>query len=234
MQFGPNPNITLFNPAQYAGRIGEGPSPSPAMSSSTPSSSAYSAQHREMWRYEPVASYAEDYRNDQPLLQELGVDFGHMYTKVMAVLNPARRVDEDIMVDSDMAGPIVFLVVLGFCLLLAGKIHFGYIYGFGAFGNVAMYTIMNLMAHAGHSLDMARTFSVLGYALLPIVGLAVVAVFVSLRNVVGAVLGLLCITWCTACATKFFEAALTMKAQRWLIAYPVFLFYACFVLITIF
>jgi len=160
-------------------------------------------------------------------------------------------------------------------LLQAGKIHFGYIYGFGAFGNVAIYTIMNLMATTGvsgghepqhvqfdaitrscalftrhdhhslsspadpprplqHSLDMSRTFSVLGYALLPIVGIAVLAVFFTLRNVFGAVLGVLCIAWCTACATKFFEAALAMHNQRWLIAYPVFLFYACFALITIF
>lgn len=46
--------------------------------------------------------------------------------------------------------PVALLLVLEL-LLQAGKIHFGYIYGFGAFGNVAIYTIMNLMATTGVS-----------------------------------------------------------------------------------
>lgn len=42
------------------------------------------------------------------------------------------------------------------------------------------------------------------------------------------------IAWCTYSATRFFEAAMHMQQQRWLIAYPTLLFYACFVLITVF
>jgi hypothetical protein len=164
-----------------------------------------------------------------------------------------------------MAGPIVFCLVLGFCLLLvscccasacsirmypipslslctrllicflqAGKVHFGYIYGFGAFGCVGIHTIVNLMASPSHSLDVSRVFSVLGYGLLPIVSLAALAVFVDLRSIFGAALGVACIFFCTYSGTRFFVAAAQMDAQRWLIAYPTFLFYACFALMTIF
>ena len=143
--------------------------------------------------------------------------------------------DAGIMSDNDMAGPIVFCLALGFFLLLAGKVHFGYIYGFGAFGCFALHFILNLICpNSSKSIDAAGVFSVLGYALLPIVALAAVAIVLSLRNIVGALLGLLSIFWCSFCATKFFELALDMSQQRWLIAYPVFLFYACFALITIF
>ena len=43
-----------------------------------------------------------------------------------------------------------------------------------------------------------------------------------------------CILWSTHTATRFFEKALHMADQRYLIAYPVGLVYSCFVLITVF
>lgn len=47
-----------------------------------------------------------------------------------------------------MAGPLMFALVLGFALLMVGKLHFGYIYGFGAFGCLAIYLLVSLMAGA--------------------------------------------------------------------------------------
>ena len=64
--------------------------------------------------------------------------------------------------------------------LLAGKIHFGYIYGFGAIGCIAMYTVLNLMNKTS-VIDMSRVFSVLGYSMLPIVALSAVNILVDLR-----------------------------------------------------
>lgn len=53
-------------------------------------------------------------------------------------------------------------------------------------------------------------------------------------GVAGLICALLTISWCTFSATRTFEAALEMREQRYLIAYPVFLLYACFALITVF
>jgi hypothetical protein len=39
---------------------------------------------------------------------ELGINFSHIGTKSMTVLNPFRRVDEHIMDDADLAGPLIF------------------------------------------------------------------------------------------------------------------------------
>lgn len=135
--------------------------------------------------------------------------------------------------DSDMAGPLVFCLALGFCLLLTGKLHFGYIYGFGAMGCLAMYTIVNLMSYSS-ALDLSRTFSVMGYCLLPIVLLSAVAVVLDLRGSLGMVLGGGAVAWCTLSSARFFDASLGMREQKWLIAYPACLLYACFALITIF
>ena len=97
----------------------------------------------------------DDPDNDPPLLEELGVDMGHIKEKTLDVLNPKvgrcspllftflwllwmkwyfvfprpilialcvfvclqREIDHTIMRDSDIAGPLLFCLVLGFCLL---------------------------------------------------------------------------------------------------------------------
>ena len=52
-------------------------------------------------------------------------------------------------------------------------------------GSLSIYVIVNLMSEAAHSIDVMRTFSILGYSLLPVVVLAAVAVFIDLRGAVG-------------------------------------------------
>lgn len=159
--------------------------------------------------------------------------------------------------DSDIAGPLMFCLILGTCLLLTGKLHFGYIYGLGLLSCLSMYALVNLLAHnsaptptvstagspnpdntAGAAgvaqLDLARTFSVLGYCLLPIVILSFLNVFISFRGFFGSIFGLSAIIWCTLAASRLFEAVLGMQGQKWLLAYPSFLIYAVFALITIF
>ena len=202
----------------------------------------------------------EDYSNEPPLLQgafpvereavhapttlqphpppptpELGIDFAHIWAKVFAVLN-FSKLDKTVMADADLAGPLVIALALGVCLLAAGKLHFGYIYGFGMMGGGALYLVLCLMAgnESTGGLDLTRTFSVLGYCLLPIVLLAGVAVVYDLRGSGGAVLGVAAVVWCAQSATRFFEAACDMTDQRYLVAYPLLLLYATFALITIF
>ena len=63
----------------------------------------------------------EDYENEPPLLEELGVDFSHIRSKVTAVLMLNRPIDPSVMHDADMAGPLVFCLVLGMCLLLVRR-----------------------------------------------------------------------------------------------------------------
>jgi len=49
---------------------------------------------------------------------ELGINFGHIRDKSLTVLNPLQPVDERIMDDADLAGPIIFVFCFGTCLLL--------------------------------------------------------------------------------------------------------------------
>ena len=55
-----------------------------------------------------------------------------------------------------------------------------------------------------------------------------------LRGALGLVLSLAAIAWCSNAAALFFVVALEADDQRWLIAYPVMLFYTCFALFAVF
>ncbi|GAB5364015.1 hypothetical protein AAMO2058_000933300 [Amorphochlora amoebiformis] len=173
-----------------------------------------------------------DFSNEPPLLEELGINFDHIWQKTLAVLVPVKELKQEIMVDADMAGPLFFCLLLGFCLLLTGKVHFGYIYGFGLIGCLGMYIILNLMSD--RSIDIYRTASILGYCLLPIVSLAAASIVFNLKGYIGFSTTTVTILWCTVAATRFVEATLDMRPQRYLVAYPLMLLYSCFALITVF
>ena len=174
----------------------------------------------------------DNYDNEPPLLEELGIRFDHIWTKTQAVVNPISKLRDDILEDADLAGPIFFALILGSCLLLAGKVHFGYIYGFSMFGCLGMHMIVNLLHQRG--LDFVMTCSVLGYGLLPVIALAGLSIVVNLQGVVGMVLAAVAIVWSTFAAGRLFDSKLVLTEQYWLVAYPVVLLYSCFVLITIF
>ncbi|EJU04454.1 Yip1-domain-containing protein [Dacryopinax primogenitus] len=169
---------------------------------------------------------------EPPLLEELGINFSHIRDKSLTVLNPLQRVDARIMDDADLAGPLLFCFCFAMFLLISGKPQFGYIYGVALLGSTSMYALLNLMSETG--IDAYRTASVLGYCLLPMVAMGALSVGVKLDGMIGYILSLLSVAWCTHSASAIFCAVLTMHDQRFLVAYPVALLYGCFGLLTVF
>ena len=184
--------------------------------------------------------YFEDYENEPPLLEELGVNFPHIYSKSRAVLFPigkhAKSLESGFIEnDADLAGPLAFALGLGGELLLSGKMHFGYVYGFGMSGCAAMTLLLNLLNPNG-AVSMWTVISILGYALLPVNLLAGINVLIRVHKlgVWGMVMAVLAICWCTMASTRLFERGCNMRAQRFLVAYPAALLYSAFVMLTIF
>ena len=117
--------------------------------------------------------------------------------------------------------------------------HFGYIYSFGLLGCAGLYWVLNLMSSPAHDSSHApvgfyHVLSVFGYSLLPIVLIAAAAPVLDMRGPVGGVATAAAVAWCAYSAVRFFEALTKMTEHRWLLAYPAFLLYACFALITVF
>ncbi|KAF7428617.1 hypothetical protein PC9H_007844 [Pleurotus ostreatus] len=172
------------------------------------------------------------FEGEPPLLEELGINFSHIRAKSLTVLNPLSKVEPHIMDDADLAGPLLFLFCFGASLLLSGKLQFGYIYGVALLGCAGIYALLNSMSESG--IDAYRVASVLGYCLLPMVGVGAVSVMATLDGTLGYALVLLSILWCTYSASGIFVTVLRMSDQRLLVAYPVGLLYGCFALLSVF
>ncbi|KAK1782443.1 hypothetical protein QBC45DRAFT_344497 [Copromyces sp. CBS 386.78] len=227
-----------------------------------------------------AAFSTEGYEGEPPLLEELGVNFGHIRSKTLAVLNPFGRIDQHLMDDSDMAGPVLFFFLMGTFLLLSGRVHFGYIYGLALFGSISLHVILSLMApSAGPSapnapgsvpgggaqaysaypgpsatsvssssmsaadhdhntgpstLTFARSASVLGYCLLPLVMTSLVGIVIPMDTPLGIVLTSAAILWSTYSASGIFCAVSRMRSMRALVAYPLALFYVGFGIMSVF
>nr|XP_010978647.2 protein YIPF7 [Camelus dromedarius] len=182
--------------------------------------------------YYSQSSYIDSFDEEHPLLEELGINFDHIWQKTLTVLNPLKPADGSIMNETDLTGPILFCVALGATLLLAGKVQFGYVYGMSAIGCLGIHALLNLMSSSGVSCGCVA--SVLGYCLLPMVILSSCAVFCSLQGIFGTVSALVIIGWCSLSASKIFISALDMEGQQLLIAYPCALLYGLFALLTVF
>ncbi|KAL2266016.1 hypothetical protein VTJ83DRAFT_5368 [Remersonia thermophila] len=241
-----------------------------------------------------AAFSTEGYPGEPPLLEELGVNVGHIRQKTLAVLNPLSRPDQHLMDDSDLAGPLFFFLLYGTFLLLSGRVHFGYIYGLAVFGSILLHGILSLMAPAaesvaaggsyaaayagavpgpdgvgvgagptamggsaaavpgggkngassvgggagggggGGSLTFARSASVLGYCLLPLLATSMVGIFMPMDKPVGIALSAAAILWSTWSASGIFCAVGGMRGMRALVAYPLALFYVGFGIIAVF
>jgi hypothetical protein len=177
-----------------------------------------------------------DPADDLPLLEELGIFPAHIFAKSQAVLHPMRHMNDDVVEDSDLAGPLCFCVILAFLLTLQGKMHFGAIYGLSVLGALFAQGLLTLMSDTTVRLQLV--ISSLGYCLLPNLILAVVSTLHLW--VVGTAVGimlplsLLTVAWSAWCCTKMFTQAFVLDQQRFLVLYPVTLFYAVFAAITIF
>ncbi|XP_073340111.1 protein YIPF7-like [Pagrus major] len=169
---------------------------------------------------------------EPPLLEELGINLDHIWQKALTVLNPFKPADGSIMNETDLTGPIVFCIALGVTLMMAGKAHFGYVYGTSATACIGMYFLLSLMSSL--SVSYGCVASVLGYCLLPMVAISAFAVFYSLQGILGTVLVLLGVGWCSFSASKIFTSTLALEGQQLLVAYPCALLYGVFALFTVF
>lgn len=181
-----------------------------------------------------IGNSVDPYSDEPPLLEELGIDFEHIIQKTFAVLNPMKQTDPQILHDADLAGPLVFGLAFGCFLLLSGKVHFSYIYGFGVLGCVLIYTLLTLMSPPNINLTAVCTVSILGYCLLPMVFLSALSIIIGLQTMLGNIITGIAILWCSLSASKLFVTALAMSNQQALVAYPCILFYGIFALLTLF
>jgi len=233
------PSMSAMNPNTTASMTTTDPNTAP---SGMPSFSMFmpSAVNQQQQPQGATDSYPS-IEDEAPLLEELGINIQHMMLKSKAVVFPFSRFGGDqidpaaICQDADPLGPIALLLLLGGEMVLTGKLQFGYIYIYGLFGCIAMTLVVNLISPKD-AVSFWTVTSIMGYALLPVNILALIKIFVVnliKLQTLGNILGGLTILWSTMASTRLLELGCGLRDQRYLIMYPLLLFYSAFVMMTI-
>ena len=78
------------------------------------------------------------------------------------------------------------------------------------------------------------TMSCLGYSLLPMLFLAILGIFFSLSNGLGVIFGVLMAVWSSLSCGGWIAILAGRDDSKWMVIYPLFLFYLNFAMIIIF
>jgi hypothetical protein len=118
--------------------------------------------------------------------------------------------------------------------LFSGKVNFGTIYGLGAVGSTMLWFMFSLMApvvpvestssehdngrQLSSTLTYARSASILGYCLLPLVLVSLLGIAVPLDNIFGYILTSFAVAWSSFSSSAMFTAVGRMHDMRFLVA----------------
>lgn len=216
---------------------------SPAPSSYQPNIFTPTFETQENYNYKDHPANA--FEDEPPLLEELEIYPARIMEKSMAVLNPFHTkglTDEAdyLFKENDLAGPIAFYLALAFCLFLSDtrKDIFGYVYGLSIITVILMYVLLQLMCttitQSQSYITLISVASILGYSILPLVGLGFFGIFTPLNNKMGVILAGGAVFMSTAASSRIFCLMTGDPNQRYLIAYPCALTYVIFALLVLF
>lgn len=170
------------------------------------------------WQPAPSTNFTGE-EDEPPLLEELGIDLNKIIIRLMHSLDPTGKCGV-VLGDYDVIGPIaLYLTYTSLLLLAGGKLMFSYIYGLAVLTSVCMYGLLWAMTDSSE-VTLTSTFSVLGYSFTPVVLVALLAVFVNLKNIFGAIIVLAAVVWSSMNAARVFVAMFGNSDQKYLMAYP--------------
>ncbi|PRW51047.1 YIPF5-like protein [Chlorella sorokiniana] len=177
------------------------------------------------------------FEDEAPLLEELGIDIPAILSRTRSILT-FRLAGHD-MANLDMGGPLIFMAMLGFAHLLVGKMHFGYILGWMVVGSGLLWFVLNSITGTedpdAKQLDLYSCTCLLGYALLPLVGHALLALLLPRRSVPSMAAAALAVVWAGQTASRLFcRRSPLLDGQQSCVLYPCLLMYSSFALLSLY
>ncbi len=160
------------------------------------------------------------------------MDIEEIKARVLAV-STMKAIDERYLDEFDLAGPILIALGLACVQLLGGEVRFGDIYGLGLSGTIYLWFILNMLSEE-RPISFYNVMSVLGYCLIPFLALSLLALVRLASGPLGHLLAAGAAGWATVSASRLVEQYMEVTGKKWLIRYPIMLFYLVFVLIVIY
>ncbi|CAK0785761.1 hypothetical protein CVIRNUC_008972 [Coccomyxa viridis] len=184
-----------------------------------------------------MAGASASFEDEQPLLEELGIDLQGILKRSIAIL--MHRLRSKSLMDLDMGGPLLFTTLLSAVHLLTGKLHFGVVLGWSVVGSAAVWFVVSNLAgpgahHQGGPPGIYDCCCLLGYCMLPMLAHALLSILVP-KGALTVGSAALAVLWSGVTAAKLFSRRSQMLEEHmYLIMYPCLLMYSAFALLTIY
>lgn len=108
-----------------------------------------------------------------------------------------QPVNQKLILDGDLMGPIMLFTLFMFCLILQGKTHVDVVYTLFMASTICAYVIINLLSQKGQ-IDLYCTMSMFGYGLAPIIFLAFLNIFFTIKaSFFGSLISVIMVLWST-------------------------------------
>jgi hypothetical protein len=181
----------------------------------------------------PLASIIHGgFPGEPSLFTELGI----LDTDVPKNLKIVLIRDSDLQpIDTSLLVGLLLFCGLALALLVTGKVRFSTVYVITFLGFIVLYVMFTSMAESGSgAISAMELFSVLSYCVVALVPAALAIPSLELTALGTTFVALPFIVWAAASATRCVMAYLACDEVRSLVFIPLFLFYACLMLLPIY
>lgn len=165
-----------------------------------------------------------------PILEEMGVDMKSVIKKLNSTVFIQQPIKE-FLEEPDLTGPILLTTILGMLLIFNRKLNFGFIYGYGFFGCLVIYFLLNLILD--NYIQLYDVVSIIGYCITPVLFVSVINLFVNMKKTIGIIVSIFFSILSTVQVLRILQTKHQLEKRRNLIAYPIFLLYQTFIILII-
>ncbi|KAL7720351.1 Protein YIPF5 [Entamoeba marina] len=137
--------------------------------------------------------------------------------------------------ESDIIGSIIIAFALGIILLFNGKIRFGNIYGYTILATFVEYLVVNLLSNK--NIDYLLIVTHFAYNIFPMMFLGIFLLFTDALSIPASavqIIGWVFVLICMYACSKTINLLLDLPEKKFLLFYPVTMYYAIFMLFVVF
>lgn len=171
---------------------------------------------------------------EEPLLQELGIDTSRIRAHALAILHPTQSSHARENLDDELAGPLLFSLMLIFVMMLQGKLGYNALYSVMVSSALLAFAIMSLLSDK--TVSLISILSVCGYGLLPTVVFSFIVVIQRTLLSFAPLTFTLCllsVIWSGQCASRSFRDAFGLEHMKYSLFFLTTLFYSCMITVIL-
>ncbi|KAI5171282.1 protein YIPF5/7 [Nematocida sp. LUAm3] len=165
---------------------------------------------------------------DAPLLQELGIEFSSIRRDILRIFFMSKPHEKS---GNDLTGPLLFLTLFSFILMVRGRVHLTYMYLMFSLSFLFIFFLNRLLHNS--SLSFLSLMNILGYAFAPTVIFSFFCGIMPFGKKLKLAIGVVFSIWSSVISTSEINRRCGIQNKSFLLGYPILLVFLSFSIISL-